>query len=547
MNSIGLSRLIFVLLIFFGCYTLSLVNLFRLQVGQNNFFRERAQRQYNVSITQTPPRALIYDRNGCPLALNRESFSAFITPNNLEHPNDVIKFLKQHFPQAHTRLMHHNDDLFMYIKRRLSPEDILLITAANLPDINLLQEPNRLYTVPSLGHTIGVTDIDNRGISGIELICDERVAGKPTTYTLEKDARSRHFYFKKDTAVQGYEGTPVKLTIDADLQFLAYEELKDHVTALGAQEGAVLIMNATEGDVLAMACVPDFDPNDPLDDNLWKTKNRIITECYEFGSVMKLFPALAALSEGVVQPDEMIDCENRKETFINGMKVTTWKECGLLSYTEVIRNSNNIGTSKVALRLGKPLYEHYRKAGFTAPTGINFIGEQLGFITPPRQWSKATPLSLSFGYEVSATLLQLARGFSLLANKGALVHPRLLIEPQLEKRHAKKQVYTPEIIDIMRSAINLDNESSTGWHGRIEGYSIMGKTGSAYLITDGTYDKTRSIYSFAGLLEKDDYKRIIVVFIREPQPTGKKVYAATVAVPLFKRIAQAMVIHDNVV
>lgn len=548
MTTISVGRLSIVVLIFSGFYGFSLINLFRLQIGQNNFFMQRAQRQYNVSIVQTPPRACIYDRHGQPLALNKESFSAFITPNNLDDSKGVADFLQKHFPQAHERLMTHRDDLFMYIKRRLSPEDILLIQKAALPDINVLQEPNRFYPIPSLGHTIGSTDIDNKGISGIELICNERVAGKPTTYTLEKDARSQHFYFRKNTTNQGYEGKPVTLTLDADIQFLAYDELKEHIDATGAQEGAVLIMDTTTGDILAMACYPDFDPNEPIDETQqWKTKNRIITECYEFGSVMKIFPALAALSDGVVQPDEIIDCENRKETYINGMKVTTWKECGPLTYTEVIRNSNNIGTAKVALRLGKPLYEHYKKCGFTKPTGVHFLGEQYGFITPPSQWSKATPLSLSFGYEVNATLLQLARGFTLLANNGSLVNPRLFIEPTLDKKTNQQQIYATEIIDVLRNTINLDNESSTAWHGRIPGYNIMGKTGSAYLITNGTYDHTRSIYTFSGILEKGDYKRSVVVFVREPKPMGKKVYAATIAVPLFKKIAQAMLIHDKMV
>lgn len=546
-SKINISRFILIFFILFILYAIGITHLFRLQIYESNFFVNLAQRQYNVIITQMPPRNYIYDRTKKPLALNKEGFAAFITPNNIHKKNELKTFLLNHFPLIYTRLKERPSDLFMYIKRHLTAEELSLIQTAAIPDIYLLKEPSRFYPVPTLGHTIGLTDIDNKGISGIELLCNERLSGKPSTYALEKDARSHHFYFKKITTQQGYEGQPVFLTIDADLQFLAYEELKKHVQMLEAQDGAVLIMDGTNGEILAMACYPDFDPNEPLEEhNIWKTKDRIITECYEFGSVMKIFPALAALEEGVVEPDELIDCENRTETFINGIKVTTWKECPALPYLEVIRTSNNIGTSKVALRLGKKLYTHLKQCGFMQPTGINFIGEQYGFITPPAQWSKATPLSLSFGYEISANLLQVTRAFSLLCNNGALLTPRLIIDPNYVPISAQP-VYSEQTISILRDAINLDHESSTSFHGKIPGYTIMGKTGSAYLISHGTYDKSRSIYTFVGIVEKGNYKRIVAVFIKEPKPTGKKVYAATIAVPLFKTIAHDMLVHDHIV
>lgn len=544
MTALSAPRLATMIFLFLCLYCLSITNLFRLQIHNNDFFVKLAQQQYNVTITQTPARALIFDRHGQPLALNKESWAAFITPNNLENKKQVTAFLKKEFPQAYERLLVHGDDLFMYIKRRLSDEEIRLIEDANISDIHILQDPSRLYPVPSLGHTLGITDIDNKGISGIELMYEPRLAGQPTTLILEKDARSQFFYFKKNTTVAGHEGLPITLTIDAELQFLAYDELKEYVDALEAIEGEILIMDGASGDILAMACYPDFDPNDILNETSWKTKNRILTECYEFGSVMKIFPAMAALEKGLVTPDEIINCENRKETYINGIKVTTWKEYGEISFSDVIRHSNNIGTSKVALRLGKSLYDDYKKAGFASPSGLKFLGEQQGFITPPRKWSKATPISLSFGYEVSSNLLQLVLGFSPLTNNGITLIPRLFIDPAQPIKNISEPIYSPQTISIMREILDLEAANSNG---KIPGYKVMGKTGSAYLITNGTYDTNRSIYTFVGIVEKGDYKRIIATFIREPKPTGKKVYAATVAMPLFKKIAQAMLIHDKMV
>lgn len=178
------------------------------------------------------------------------------------------------------------------------------------------------------------------------------------------------------------------------------------------------------------------------------------------------------------------------------------------------------------------------------PSNLHFIGEQTGFITPPTQWSKATPLSLSFGYEVSATLLQLARAFSLLCNQGRLVTPRLIrtLQPPI----FSESYYSTKTIDDLRNIIDFDHKGSSAYLGKIPGYTVMGKTGSAYLISNGTYDKNRSLYTFVGIIEKGDYKRIIALFVKEPKPMGKKVYASTVAVPLFKKIAHNMLIHDQI-
>lgn len=481
------------------------------------------------------------------MALNTDGFSAFITPNNLENIQATKLFLQKNFPQAYQDLQTKKHKPFMYIKRNLSQEERALIERQNLADIQLLKEPRRIYTVPSLGHTIGITDIDNNGLTGIELIYNERLAGKPTTYCLEKDARSNYCYFKKETTVQGTTGTPITLTIDSTLQFFAYDELKEHVTNLEAEEGLTIILDATSGDILAMACYPDFDPNQTAPQNLWLTKNRIITEVHEPGSVMKVFPALAALEEGIVEPDDIIDCENKKETFINKIRVSTWKACGDLTYAETIRYSNNIGTSKIALKLGKPLYNHLQKCGFGTLTGINFLGEQAGFITPPNKWSKATPLSLSFGYEISTTPLHIACGFAMIAHNGCPVTPRLFYSPTdtIEK---KQPIYSQKTIDQLRAMINLEHDGVTARMGRIKGYTIMGKTGSAYLLTNGKYDTNRSVYTFAGIIEKDTYKRVIVTVVREPKNKGsRRVYASTIAVPLFKKIANRMLIHDKVI
>lgn len=545
MEQVNYVRAALVMLCFVGLFCIAVVHVFFMQTVKSSFFAKIARQQYQIRVTQRPPRAPIFDRNKTPLALNKEVLSAFITPNNLNSEKEVKEFLRRNFPEAYHRLKNKNRSCFMYIKRQLSDKEVALINKAQLPDIQFIHETRRFYPHQSLGTTIGVTNIDNDGIAGIELVFNHHLAGSPTTYLLEKDARSHRYYFKKETTQKGLDGLPVTLTIDAGLQCLAYDALHDHMEQIGAREGAVLIMDPTSGDILTMACIPDFDPNIPISD-LSLTKNRILTEVREFGSVMKPFTALAALEEKVVTPDEIIDCEGKKETYVNGIKITTWKAFGPLAYTDVLRKSNNIGTSKVALRIDPTaLYNHLRDCGFGTPSGLHFPGEQNGYLTPPQKWSKSTAPHLSFGYEISATMLQLARGFATIANGGYLVTPRLVLDPPPQKIPSPKKVFSSETINQMRNMITL-NEEHTAAKGSIPGYTVLGKTGSAFTLNNGVYDQSRSIYTFSGIVEKGPYRRLVIVFIREPRPMAGHVYASTIAVPLFREIAEQMIIKERI-
>lgn len=527
-------------------FLVALGHLSILQIFEHPFFTDVAHRQYEVVVTKHSPRALIFDRSGFPIAMNKEVFSAFITPNNLKNKNAVVSFLKKQFPSAHERFAKKSSSCFMYIKRHLSQKDIDTIAEADLADIRLLREQSRFYPHPSLGTIIGTTDIDNQGIAGLELMFNSQLSGKPAIYKLQKDARSHCYYFEKKTTDAGVDGAPITTTINSDLQFIAYNTLQKHVEKWGAQEGAALILDPASGDILAIAGVPDFNPNQPAPEDPFLSKNRILTEVREFGSVMKVFTALAALIEKAVTPDEIIDCENRKETFIEGIKITTWKAFGKLTYTDVIRRSNNIGTSKVALRIGKKLYEHLKEFGFGSATNLGFPGEQTGFILAPKFWSRATPMTLSYGYAISATMLQLACGFALISNRGIAVKPRLIVSPTNQTWPQLKRICQPEPVDALRNIITLNREGNTAIKGHIPGYEIMGKTGSADILVNKKYDKTRSLYTFAGIVENKNYRRVIVVYIREPRPHKGHLYAADIAVPLFKEIAQQMLVREKI-
>ena len=529
-------------LFFLFLFCILALRLYFIQIHNHTFYSNFARQQYQITIKELPPRAPIVDRNNKPLALNMLRYAAFITPNNVHDKAQLTKILKKHFPSAHERYKTRPHAAFMYVKRKLTESQLELLEKLNTPDIYLMQEPQRFYTYASLAPVIGLTDIDNNGQSGLELEYDKQLKGTPTLYYLEKDARRKNYYFKKVVDTQGQSGKTLQTTLDADLQELVYQELKSSVKQWGSTDGAALIMNPTNGDILACANYPTLQDFVLEEFNPELIKNRALTDAHEFGSVMKIFPALAALEEEVVQADELIDCENIKTGAIDGITFSTWKAHGLLSYVDVVAQSNNFGTSKVAKRLGKKLYEHLKRIGFGTKTGIKFPLEGAGYINPPSKWTTHSPFSLSFGYEISVTLLQLMQAFGMIAEQGILVKPRLTFEEPIKR--SERALYSKKTLASIDEILRKTITEGTAHRAAIKNYSVRGKTGTANLLVNGAYDKERNIFSFVAIVHKGDYTRVIGTFLKEANK--KNVYSSSVVVPLFERIAQKMLLHDQI-
>ncbi len=539
----------------FSCflYFLIALNLFFLQIKQHHFYTNLANKQYVTNITKNPPRALIFDKTGTPLALNKDSITAFILPKQIVHKKELINFLTQYFPESLPRFNKKQDAYFMYIKRNLSQEEIQLIKNYALEDIYFLTEPRRFYPNPSTAGLVGITDVDNNGISGCELMFDTLLAGTPTTTILERDARSGNFYFSQQTQTEGSLGTPVQLTIDSHIQFLVQEALNAQAEKFKSKEGGVVVMDPDSGDIIAMASYPTFDPNNTHELDITFTKNTPITESYEFGSGLKTFCALAALEEKAVTANEEIDCHNTKTTIVDGRKINTVYADGIIPFSMVMQRSNNIGIAKVAKRIGSKLYDHYKKLEFGNKTGIALPGEQTGFVNHPKNWSKQSIISLSYGYEITTTLLQLTRAFCIFCNNGYLIHPRLVISPE-QSTVPPTKIYSDESIAVSRSILEkiTSTQEGTGKYAAVKGFRTLGKTSTANLLENGVYDPHKNFFAFIGAIEEIEprpnhkpYKRVIGCYLKESSKHG--VYASTVAAPLFQTIAETLLIHDKVV
>ncbi len=529
-----------------SAYGVILSMLFHLQILRRTYYSSLGKQQYAMHVTLQPPRAPIYDYHGKAVAINAECLSAFILPQEITQHDRLAQFLKRYFKQAFERWKLAEHKYFMFIKRRLKPQESALIKAFGVDDIKIVAEPCRYYPADTMGTILGITDIDNNGLFGIELLCDKQLKGEPSSYTLERDARSGHFYFNKITNIQGHDGIPAYLTIDSELQFLVYQELKEAIESFHAKEGGVIIVDPTTGEIRASASYPDFNPNETEHLVQEYTKNFLFTQCYEVGSVIKVFLAMAALEEGVITPDELIDCENKRTTSIEGMKVNTTpgSERGLVSFSEVIQKSNNIGVAKVALRLGSKLFDYYKRLGFMNKTTINFPGEQTGFISNPSEWSKRSIISLSFGYEIRTTMAQLAQAFSLIAQNG---HPvTLTLFKQSKPRVLQPAIFSTKTIENIKDILTNTVLAGTARRARIKGYRVMGKTGTANLVELGSYQENKNIFTFSGIIEKDNYQRVIVTYIKEIESKRPR-YASTVVAPLFDQIAEKMLIHDKMI
>lgn len=533
-------RSFIIVLLFFILYGIISVNLYFIQIKNATFFQSLAEKQYNATIQSYPQRGYILDRHNNPVAINKDSLAIFILPKDLINKAETLDFLEQHFPGVIKRFENYKNKNFMFVKRNLSQDEIDLIQGSNMSDIHFLKESNRFYPYESLGTIIGITDIDNNGLFGIEQLCNTQLQGAPTTYHLKKDAKQKHFYFAQETIQEGIAPQTTNLTIDADLQFKYQQILDQIVQKHEAKEAAALCLDPETGEIFAMVSCPNFDPNMTKDLDIEKTKNRPISECFESGSVIKVFAALAALEEGVVTIDEIIDCENTKETKIDHLRVRTVTPQGKIPFIDAIKLSNNIGIVKVTKRLGHDLYNYYKLVGFGELTGINIPGEQKGFVNHPSNWSAYSIQSLSYGYEITTNLLQLARAFSVIINGGYLITPKLIQNEIIKKTGP---ILSQKTIQDLRLILEETIQTGSGKFAKIDGYKILGKTGTANLLVNGAYDDDKHLYTFIGAIEHNNYKRVIVAYIKECKTVS---YASLIAAPIFKALAEATLLHDQI-
>lgn len=523
MNSGAQKRIVGLCIFFSSCYLFYLIALFLLQIIHVHVWMLYHSGQSKLADPiHAALRGTIRDRWARVVAYNVPSFAAVINPQLVVKDQKTVNFLATYFPDAYEHLAVHRSKKFMYVKRQLTDEQVSLIKNAALPNIQLIKQIGRCYPFSALSCVVGNVDVDQVGIAGIENNCNESLQ----------------------------RGDDVSLTVDAHLQFLVYEELMNVLEKFQAKQASAIIMDPAHGEILSLISV--VKKGEKL-----VVTSKVVTDSYEPGSVMKIFSALAALQDGVVQLEELIDCHNARTTTIDGRVVNTWRADGLLPFSSVIAFSNNIGIALVAKRLGERLYDHYVLLGFGQKTGIELPGEHGGAINHPDSWSKQSLISLSYGYEILVTPLQLAAAFATIANGGYAVQPHLVkrgcpsqkLSEYSCNRHdhcQSSKLYSDQSLGAVQSLLRATSQYGTARSAHLKGFELLVKTGSANMLdATGHYCSGKNIFTCAGIVKKDSYQRVVVACVQET--ARKDLFASQVAVPLFERLAQVMVVHEGAV
>jgi cell division protein FtsI (penicillin-binding protein 3) len=512
---------------------LQILRLFYIKFFYKNILNSYSNQQYFNYIPQFTLRAPILDRNNNILAENKDFFSACYSPT-INPSEETLKFIKKEYPKIYKKIQENKKTHFFYLKRKINNSDIDSIKNKNLDDIIFIKEYERIYPHKFLSPIIGIVDIDMKGIAGIEYSIDNILKQELTT--------EKKLFFESSNYDEEQKKEPVFLTIDSILSHKIYRIIKDSLEKYNSEYITAVVMNPENGDILSIVQYPYFDIENKNSSNLNYLKPIAITDSYEFGSIFKAFCMLSALEDGVITPEEIIDCKSTKHTFIKHFPVNTWKAHGEIPFKTVIRESNNIGIAQIAMRLDKKLYDYYKKMRFIKKTNIELPGEISGSMTNPKHWSAQSILSLSYGYEISASLLQLVQAWSLFTNNGKITSPRITFNKEIK---ISDQIFKNSSIEQSREIIEYTKERIPRQYCKIfENIKIFGKTGTANVLENGEYNPNKNTYVFVGNIEKENYKRIIGVYVRRCKMSD--VYASTIAQPIFFDIAKTILIHDKI-
>ncbi len=524
--------------------------LFQFQILQHDRLSAKSEQQYLRTLHLEPKRGAIYDRNMKELAVSVPVRSLYANPKQINDSRAAATSISSILgtPAGKVYAAINSPRNFVWVQRKIAPWQAEKIASLNIKGLGLVKENKRYYPKRSLAAQIlGFTGTDNKGLEGLEYLYDDYIGGEPSLALMEKDARGRNIYSSVRLLKEGSKGLDILLNIDETIQYIAEKELTLQVSESRARGGVAIVMDPHSGEVLALAQQPSFNPNSFLDYRPAMWKRNAVADAYEPGSTFKMVTLAAVLEEGLARPDEMIYGENGS-IVVAGKTYHDVHKFRWLTVREVISKSSNICTIKLAERLGPKLLHNYvKKFGFGSKTGIELPGEASGLVRDVGDWSGVSTSSISIGYEVSVTPIQLITAYAAIANGGVLVQPRLVKAELKDRREYKalisrqpRRVVSEKTAGTITSILKEVVESGTGKEASIDGYAVAGKTGTArkYDPRLGAYSSNKYIASFVGYLPADKPRVAILVVIDEPKSS---IYGGSVAAPAFSRIGSQVV------
>jgi len=514
-----------------------IASAFERQVMEVDFLRSEGERRHLRMCEIPARRGMILDRNGEPLAVSTPVATIWGDPRRLVERPRAVRALAAALRVDGTELMARVRDkrerAFMYLKRRISPEETAAVKRVReeykLRGLGLESEYRRFYPSGEIfGHVIGLTDVDDRGIEGMELAFDSWLRAEPGKRRVIRDGR-RRIVAEVERIKPVRHGRDLTLSLDRRLQFLAYRELVRAVDKHRATSASAVVLDVETGEVLAMVNQPACNPNARLDNKSGARRNRALTDTMEPGSTVKPLVVAAALEAGLVSPHTLIDT-SPGTLRVGRDLVRDIRNYGQLNTTSIITKSSNVGVTKLALRMGNAvLWRLYDRVGFGHPTRVGFPGETAGRLRHFKDWRAFEHATLAFGYGLSVTTLQLAQAYGVLAADG-IKRPVSLL-----KRHERpdaERILSADTARKVRAMMEtVVSGKGTARLAAVKGYRVAGKTGTAKKAVRGGYSSGCYQAIFAGMAPASRPRFVLVVMINEPR--GKHYYAGKVAAPVF--------------
>ena len=509
-----------------------------LQVVDHAFYQQQGDARFLREIPIATSRGMITDRNGEPLAISSPVESIWANPKELLRAPDRLPQLADALgiprEELAERLSARADKEFVYLKRRMNPDEAAKIIALDIPGVFSQREYRRFYPQgEAMAHILGFTNVDDRGQEGLELAFDDWLNGKPGVKRVIRDRRGR-IVENVDLVRAAQPGRDLALSIDRRIQYLAQRELRNAITETGASSGSAVVLDVHTGEILAMVNLPTFNPNAVGSAPTDAHRNRAVTDLLEPGSTMKPLTVAAALEAGVITPDTLFNTSPGR--IPNGRYWTTdTHNYGVLDTTGVIRKSSNVGAALIARRLSDVQFNDFlRRFGYGRSTGSGFPGEAAGLFPQPARWSGTTKQTMSYGYGLSVTPLQIATAYAALGN-GGLLHQPSFIHGENKPAH---RVLDPRIAaEVLRMMQTVTEPGGTATRAAILGYHVAGKTGTSRKASGGGYSR-RYIGYFAGLVPVDRPRFAMVVAVNDPDPARGSYYGGVVAAPVFHNVME---------
>jgi cell division protein FtsI (penicillin-binding protein 3) len=525
----------FTALLILAGFAVLIARSFYLQVLNNDFLQEKGESRYRRDLEISASRGRISDRNGDMLAVSTPMRSIWYQPGGLdpqptlEQLRQLAELLEMDVKELQRRLA---SDKFVYLKRQLPPEIGERIAALKLPGIGQDREYRRYYPTGEMtAHLIGFTNIDDKGLEGVELAFQSQLLGHPGNRSVIKDQKGQIVEDVGSIRLPR-DGSDIRLALDSKIQYIAYSQLKQAVENFKAKAGGVVVLDTRTGEILALANWPTYNPNNRERLTGAQLRNRALTDTYEPGSVMKPFTAALALETDKVRFDTPIDCSAGR-LVIGGNTISDAHRHGLLTVAQIIQKSSNVGTAKIAALL-KPeqMWNMFDAIGLGQAPGLGFPGEVAGRLRPWKSWRPIEQATMSYGHGLSLSLIQLARAYTVFAREGDIIPLTLTRSDGLPL--GSRQVFSPQTVREVRAMLEMaTREGGTAPKARVPGYRVGGKTGTAYKIEGGQYVR-KYVASFVGFAPLSDPRLIVAVMIDEPGAGAH--YGGDVAGPIFARV-----------